>query len=344
MKPLTTLRVGEIPEEESPQRWLIEKLWGSSSVGIIGGCPKLGKSWLGLDMAVSVASATACLGVFPVADPGAVLVYLAEDALPILRERVAGLARHRQLSLTSLNMHVITEPVLRLDTVPDRERLLATADRLKPKMILLDPLVRLHAANENDTREIAQLLSYFRSLQRRLDTSVVLVHHSRKNAGGQSGQSLRGSGDFWAFGDSNLYLRRVKQQTVLSMEHRAAAAPDPVQLTLVATDPQAVHLEVSGVAQSSKQQRDEELTERLLALLEQKEPLTRKHIRNMLEVKNERLGRILNKLKEKGQLVHTKQGWKRDEQLFPVPPIGDEKKGTVISFDTCKHISPSSRS
>jgi RecA-family ATPase len=49
-------------------------------------------------------------------------------------------------------------------------------------------------------------LAYFRSLQRRLDLSVMLVHHTRKNAAGElaAGQGLRGSSDLHAFGESNL--------------------------------------------------------------------------------------------------------------------------------------------
>ena len=42
--PLSVLQVGEIPKEESPRRWLIQDLWGASSVGCIAGCPKVGKS------------------------------------------------------------------------------------------------------------------------------------------------------------------------------------------------------------------------------------------------------------------------------------------------------------
>jgi RecA-family ATPase len=52
-------------------------------------------------------------------------------------------------------------------------------------------------------------LAYIRELQRQLDLSVILVHHTRKNAAGgiAAGQGLRGSSDLHAFGDSNLYLR-----------------------------------------------------------------------------------------------------------------------------------------
>ena len=240
----------------------MEELWGASSVGVIGGAPKCAKTWLGLDMALSVATGTACLGRYRVPEPGPVLVYLAEDALPVVRERIEGMARHRGLDLAGVEVHVITAPVLRLDRDPDRTRLWETARRLRPRLLLLDPLVRLHGIDENHAGEVAELLAYFRSLQRQLELSVLLVHHTRKNAAGgaAAGQGLRGSSDLHAFGDSNLYLRRTKERLVLSSEHRAAPASAPVHLELVATDAETIHLEViaelqdaqSGAASRSK--------------------------------------------------------------------------------------------
>ena len=55
-QPLSVVRVGEIKSQENPQRWLVDGLWGASSVGVIGGAPKCAKTWLGLDMALSVAT------------------------------------------------------------------------------------------------------------------------------------------------------------------------------------------------------------------------------------------------------------------------------------------------
>lgn len=318
--PLSTVRVGDLPVGQGAQRWLIENLWGVSCVGLIGGSPKVGKSWLGLDMAVSVATGTPCMGAFRVNEPGPVLVYLAEDALPVVRERVAGLARQRGLALDGMDLHVITEPVLRLDREPDRTRLMASAARLAPRLVLLDPLVRLHAAHENDATEIAQLLSYFRDLQRRLETAVILVHHTRKNGGGgaNAGQSLRGSSDFWAWSDCNLYLRRVKDEIVLSMEHRAAPASKPVSLQLVTTDPQAIHLLVVGTATAPQDESGEhgseaaaDLPRSVLEVLGQVPALTRNELRSRLGVKNERLGRVLIELTQQGKVERTSAGWQR---------------------------------
>jgi hypothetical protein len=307
---LPVVRIGELPGEEPSRRWLVEELWGESSVGVIGGAPKCSKTWLGLDLALSVATGTACLGRYAVPQAGPVLVYLAEDALPIVRERVEGMARHRGLDFHHVEIHVITAPTLRLDRQPHRTRLLETAKRLRPRLLLLDPLVRLHGIDENHATEVAELLAYFRSLQRRLDLSVILVHHTRKNASGgaSAGQGLRGSGDIHAFGDSNLYLRRSKDRLLLSSEHRAAPASPSVYLELIATNPQTTHLEV--VAQLREQHQDD-LKQRVLKLLVGGAELTRGTLRQELSVKNERLGEALQSLEQAAQIRRTSAGWQR---------------------------------
>ena len=310
LPPLPVVRVAEIPREDQPQRWLVDQLWGDSSVGLIGGAPKCSKTWLGLDLALSVATGTACLGKYAVARAGPVLVYLAEDALAVLRERVAGMARHRGLDLADVEMHVITAPTLRLDRDPHRSRLLETAKRLRPRLVLLDPLVRLHGIDENKAGEVAGLLAYFRALQRQLDLSVILVHHTRKNAAGgaAAGQGLRGSSDLHAFGDSNLYLRRTRERLLLSSEHRAAAASPPVYLELVATDAQTTHLEVVTEVEGPKRGS---LQDQVLARLAGGVLQTRAALRDALGVKNQRLGEALESLEQGGQIQRTPTGWRR---------------------------------
>ena len=281
-------------------------------MGVIGGAPKCAKTWLGLDMALSVATGTACLGKYAVPEPGPVLVYLAEDALPIVRERIEGMTRHRGLDLAGVEVHVITAPVLRLDRGPDRARLWEAIKRLRPRLLILDPLVRLHGIDENNAGEVAELLAYFRSLQRQLDLSVLLVHHTRKNAAGgaAAGQGLRGSGDIHAFGDSNLYLRRTREHLVLSSEHRAAPASAPVYLELVATDAETTHLEViAELEDGNRKQRS--LNERVLDLLAGGAVRTRANLRASLGVKNERLGESLESLERAGHVRRTPAGWQR---------------------------------
>ena len=45
--------------------------------------------------------------------------------------------------------------VLRLDHRNDRERLHGTIERIRPRLLVLDPLVRLHGIDENAVADIA---------------------------------------------------------------------------------------------------------------------------------------------------------------------------------------------
>jgi hypothetical protein len=201
---------------------------------------------------------------------------------------------------------------MRLDLDRDRRRLLETARSLQPRLLLLDPMVRLHQLEENSSSEISQLLSYLREMQRDLEMAMVLVHHTRKGGSGrgQAGLALRGSGDLWAFGDSNLYLRRVRDCLELVIEHRFAPASDSVSLRLDDDDPDAVHLQVVSTAAQSPAEKNAELSVAVVALLQQSSsPLTRSHIRNELRVKNERLGRALASLEQAGEIQHERHGW-----------------------------------
>src|ERR1700722_18825170 len=88
----------------------------------------------------------------------------------------------------------ITAPTIRLDAPKDRERLSNTVLARQPRLLILDPLIRLHRVDENDASQIAGLLSYLRRLQRTFQVAVLVVHHARKDATStRPGQALRGS-------------------------------------------------------------------------------------------------------------------------------------------------------
>ena len=229
-------RLADRPDE---QRWLVESLWAEEAVGIIGGEPKCCKSFLALDLAVSVAAGTSCLRRFAVAKPGRVLLYAAEDALHIVRRRLDGICAAAGVDLADLDVQVITAASLRLDLGADRVSLEETIVRLKPRLLVLDPFIRLHRIDENVSGEVAPLLAYLRELQRRHGLAVVLVHHARKGAGNmRAGQALRGSSEFHAWGDSNLYLRRdADDRLTLSVEQRAASGISAQTLDLVQRGP-----------------------------------------------------------------------------------------------------------
>ena len=300
------VRAAALKQTEPDTQWLIDQLWSASGVGIIGGTPKSLKSWLGLEMAVAVATGTSCLGRYPVRTSGPALIYLAEDAHPMVRERLEALCQQRHVALEALDVRVITATSVRLDLPTDQEKLTQTIAHHRPRLLLLDPFVRLHRIDENQAQEVSPLLDFLRTLNRTYEVAIILVHHTRKSGGGaQSGQALRGSGDLHAWGDSNAYLAHDRGKLKLTLEHRAAPAPEPFHIELK-TEPLQLAL-VEGF-----EDRPPSLENRVMEAVDRaKAPLTRTELRRQVKVNNQQLGLILTGLEQRGQLSRTPDGWAR---------------------------------
>jgi hypothetical protein len=301
------------PPQASEPTWLIENLWSAQAVGIIGGEPKCGKSFLALDLAVSVASGTPCLRRFPTRQSGTVLLFAAEDASHIVRRRLEGIADAAGVDFQSLDVHVITVPTLRLDRRDDQQALHETVARMQPKLLVLDPFVRLHAIDENVAGEVAPLLAYLRTLQRNHQTAVVLVHHARKGAAHErGGQALRGSSELHAWGDSNLYLRRNGHNLYLTIEHRAAPGTDRLQLALVDRSP-ALALEVVDrqTAEDQSQPSPQQRIEQILAA--STTPVTQRHLRQAARMRASHVAEALAQLIANGRVDRSADGYRLNQ-------------------------------
>lgn len=314
--PLATVPAAQLVKTTSPVEWLVEGLLLKSGAAILGGAPKSGKSFLALDLCVAVASGTLGAGFFRVAAAWPVTLLCAEDPTPVLASRLTALARSRSLSLDSLPIEVIVEQAVRLpDALP---RLAATLARSRPGLLLLDPLIRLHRADENSATEMAVVLDGLRTLARAAKTAILLVHHARKAPSHSSpGAGLRGSSDLAAFGDANLYLRRFTDTRLeLRIEHRAAACPDPLHLRLcVDADGSLARFQVQERISTAQ----DPSVSRVLALLEQSpSPLSASALRTKLGVRNQTVSTALRALLAEGSVErHGRDGWaiKRALQL-----------------------------
>jgi hypothetical protein len=313
--PYRTLPAARVADPATPLAWLLADLFLVGAAGILGEAPKTRKSFFALELAVAVASGTAAAGRFAVPAPGPVLLLAAEDPPAVVVQRLAALAAARDHALATLSVEMIVEPGVRL---PDGlDRLAATVARLAPRLLIVDPLIRTHRADENSSAEMAVILDGLRALARTTDCAVLLVHHTRKApAGGIPGHGLRGSSDLHAFGDTNLYLRRlgVEGPLELRIEHRAAACPPPLRLRLRVTDDTARFVPDDGAPADP-------LRERLLTLVRHAPaPLSTATLRQTLGVRKQVLVDLLRTLVAEGRLGRTgREGWTAAPPTVPVP-------------------------
>jgi hypothetical protein len=160
---------------------------------------------------------------------------------------------------------------------------------------------------------VAPLLAYLRELQRQFAVAVTVVHHARKGADkARAGQALRGSSEFHAWGDSNLYLRRRAERLVLTIEHRAAAGLGDLAVALAdapglalrvhelpaSTDPEAAS--TPGVPLSEKVEA---------SLAQAQRPLRFAELRQACRIRTARLCRVLDDLGRQGRIQRTSGGY-----------------------------------
>ncbi|MEO8179583.1 MAG: AAA family ATPase [Deltaproteobacteria bacterium] len=304
-------------EEPDPSRlWLIEHLWQRSGTGILGGSAKGAKTWLCLDLALSVASGTPALDNFAVHRPGGVLFVSAEGGQAYLRERLNAMCAHRGLNLDSLPHPLdIIPTAIRIDTPDGLGRLRATIKASRPVLLVLDPLVRMHRIDENSASCVSALLSNLTELQQAYDLAILVAHHSTKHGsrkGQMSGQDFRGSSDLYAWGDSNVFLGKKDKKFVLAAEHRAAPATE--KWTMVATADEHPRLEiVEGDSEDapgqSREEDDQRIDTDITELIRREGAKSKTELRTRIKGSNARIGMRVDHLAALGTITQVKGLW-----------------------------------
>jgi hypothetical protein len=201
----------------------------------VGGEPKVGKSLLVANLALSLAAGVDRLG-FPIAQPRRVLVCQFElpvtqfvSRLAVMRRALGAAADERLLVDTRASGHL-------LSAAQGLGHFLEAAKAAAAEVIVLDPLYSAHDQDENDTRAMASLCQTLLRLRDASRASLVVVHHVRKSIGRHEiGSAFRGSSALHAVGDSYVLLTRPSPQLAtveLRFQFRYAAAQPPRWLQL----------------------------------------------------------------------------------------------------------------
>jgi len=263
--PLVSVRdVAEIAEQKWLVRGLIPRYGDDGTAGYLFGPAKARKSLMLADVALSVTTGTDALGAYAVEHTGTAVGFFAEDPKGETSRRVHRLARARGVEVPE-KLYLIDVPALALDNLEHQARLAATLQAVDDLAFCwLDPFVRLHSIDDNRANELGPIHSFLRTLARSCPRAVfVIAHHANK-----LGES-RGSTDFNAFGDFNLYARAPDELTteVFRIENRGGPPGQPFQFSVEdghADDGATLRL-VVGERETAKENRDEAIEETIIA-------------------------------------------------------------------------------
>src|SRR5215469_4487602 len=250
----TVLSLAQLLEQQSPAPppCLVEPgLLPMQGILFVGGEPKVGKSLLVANLALSLAAGSDRLG-FPVPAPRRVLVCQFELPIPQFVSRLATM-RRTMGDAADQNLFVDTCATGHLLSAPQGwQHFVAAAQAAAAEIIVLDPLYSIHDQDENDTRAMAALCQSLLRLREATRAALIVVHHVRKSIGRyEIGSALRGSSALHAVGDSYLLLTRPAPQfhTVeLRFQFRYAAPQPPRLLDL---DPDTLWFSPAGQPQAT---------------------------------------------------------------------------------------------
>lgn len=246
---LAFVSAAELFAEDDPGiEWLVSGLAPAGALIAVAAEPKSTKTWVALEVAVAIATATPALGEYVVRSAAPVALFCAEDDRRSVRNRLRALSATRGADPREAPINVITREALDLGNEEAVADLIAAVRALPqaPALLILDPLRDLHTADENDSTGMARVMGMLRALRDVLGCAVLFVHHSAKSSADSSdrrpGQRMRGSSAIHGAIDAGIYLSDLETDgqtywsTTVTSEVKAARGAGVFRLRLEVAD------------------------------------------------------------------------------------------------------------
>jgi 5S rRNA maturation endonuclease (ribonuclease M5) len=206
--PKSKIRILDISElaDLPPPEWLVENIITANGMSVWWGKSGALKSFVALDVAMSIASGLAFQSHPVKSGP---VVYLAAEGAFGLAKRVLGW-QSTKADGTPAQFKLIPHPVSIVGEIDDLiAAILALPER--PSLIVLDTLARTFGAgHENDTADMGAYVVAVDKLRNATGAHIAIVHHSGKDEerGERGNVALRGASD------TIVYVKRIGKDKV----------------------------------------------------------------------------------------------------------------------------------
>jgi len=243
-------RLGDLLRNIKRPVWLIEGVLTEGACGFIAGEPKTWKSWIGYDMALSIATGADFLDNFRVLQPGPVLYIQEEDPPPTLKTRGAKIWVGKSIDKLQLDddghglywLPPAHESAFDPDinayvqngvTISDEawqlwldETIEEGMDGVPYKLMVIDTLMMTAGlVDENRAQEMTtRIFKPLKVLARKHNIAIMVVHHLGKSDKQRMGQRMLGSVANHAWAEDSIYLMRSGRDKV-RMEFESKVAP-----------------------------------------------------------------------------------------------------------------------
>lgn len=229
-------RFGFLLKNIKKPKYLVQGVLTEGACGFIAGEPKCYKSWVGLDLALSVATGADFLGEFRVANPGPVLYIQEEDPAPTLKNRSAKIWVNKSTDKFELTEEDDAAGVYWLPPEQEEvfdpninasiqqgivisneawqiwldETLAAGMDGEPYRLMIIDTLMMTAGeVDENRSQEMTtKIFKPLKVLSRKHNVALLVVHHMGKSEKSRPGQRMLGAVANHAWAEDSIYLSR----------------------------------------------------------------------------------------------------------------------------------------
>ncbi len=227
----SALSVLTIPEPD----WAIKGWLATGLNGLLAGAPKTFKSTLMLDMATSLATGSPFLGLYPVLNRPAPVIYIQEEnTIQDMRQHTINLFTRMGFGTPYKMSYPDDRGIGRLHTVfvpgdvapkhevtvfprrgwktevDDLNWLVETIERLDAEWVFIDPLYKITPSGMtlNSDETISTMTYAFDRVSEATGANIMIVHHTNKSKGAVGGEKVMGSNLIWGWAGQTLWVDR----------------------------------------------------------------------------------------------------------------------------------------
>jgi len=233
-KQVEVRNIGPLLKQPVPKiQWMIRDFWPLSHKGFIAGEPEQGKTWIALDMAVSISQGWPFLNTYEIVKKGPILLIEEEQSEVEILQRLELLLHGRgKKDLTLENFHAIIQKGINLPK--DTDKIIQILQREQCVALFIDSFRGIHSKEENSSTEMEEVLSALNKIRNDTGVSIVIIHHLSKGLPMKNAHPLsrmRGTIHLLAWADTAIGLV-PNDAGSHNIEFKMRGAPKPHGLTL----------------------------------------------------------------------------------------------------------------
>lgn len=288
----------DLLQAELPEPQFIIPRFVPEGLSILAGKPKVGKSWLGLEMCIAVAEGTQVLG--EQVDKAGAVYFGLEDSAVRLKSRLHKLLpdAETQPELLKIGQAAALERLYQGGTDQLNNYL---SENKHIRLVVIDTLAKVKPTTkkQNTYDEDSEIMGKLQQIAIEHGISLVLVHHVRKAEADDVFDMISGSMGLQGVADAMLVLNKRRGSTDAELSVTGRDLQDDLNLA-VSFNKDTAKWDVLGDASSFKLSQERE--EILKVLKSATEPMSPTEISACLDRSTDNVKALLSRMKFEGQI------------------------------------------